>query len=98
MSGADWAPYGVQRIEVDYGLFQGGSILGLNNAPTIAAAQASKTGLEWTRKLGEEKVVFDLSNAYFTAQWFQQKTARDEAGCISPGNNWTSCIRCSNSN
>ena len=76
---ADWAPYGVQRVEIDYGLFQGGSILGLNHAPTIAAAQASKTGLEWTRKLGEEKVVFDLSNAYFMAQWFQQKTARDEA-------------------
>ena len=78
-NGADWAPYGVQRVEIDYGLFQGGSILGLNNAPTIAAAQASKNGLEWTRKLGEEKVVFDLSNAYFMAQWFQQKTARDEA-------------------
>ena len=78
-NGADWAPYGVQRVELQYGLFQGGSILGLNDAPAIQAARASKNGLEWTRKLGEEKVVFDLCEAYFIAQWFQQKTARDEA-------------------
>jgi outer membrane protein TolC len=76
---ADFAPLGIEQIRLDYPLFQNGSILGLNDAPAVASARAAKQGLEWTRKLGEEKVVFDLSNAFFIAQWYQQKLARDEA-------------------
>jgi outer membrane protein TolC len=76
---ADFAPLSTEHIELDYPLFQNGSILGLNDAPAIAAARAEKQGLEWTRKLGEEKVLFDLSNAFFIAQWYQHKLARDEA-------------------
>jgi outer membrane protein TolC len=76
---ADFAPLGMEKIEMDYPLFQNGSILGLNDAPAVEAARAAKQGLEWTRELGEEKVVFDLCNAFFIAQWYQQKLARDEA-------------------
>jgi len=76
---ADMAPYSYEHVELDYPLFQNGSILGLNDAPAIANARAVQHGLEWTRKLGEEKVVFDLCNAFFIAQWYQQKLARDEA-------------------
>jgi len=76
---ADFAPLSTEHIELDYPLFQNGSILGLNDAPAVASARAAKQGLEWTRKLGEERVVFDLSNAFFIAQWYQQKLARDDA-------------------
>jgi len=76
---ADFAPFSTEHIELDYALFQNGSILGLNDAPAVAYARAAKQGLEWTRKLGEEKVVFDLCNAFFIAQWYQRKLARDEA-------------------
>ena len=76
---ADFAPLSTEHIELDYPLFQNGSILGLNDAPAVASARAAKGELEWTRKLGEEKVVFDLCNAFFIAQWYQQKLARDEA-------------------
>ena len=76
---ADWAPYSTEHVELDYPLFQNGSILGLNDAPAIAYARAAKQGLVWTRQLGEEKVVFDLCNAFFIAQWYQEKLARDEA-------------------
>jgi outer membrane protein TolC len=76
---ADFAPLGLEQIRLDYPLFQNGSILGLNDAPAVASARAVKQGLEWTRDLGEEKVVFDLCNAFFIAQWYQRKLARDEA-------------------
>jgi len=76
---ADMAPLSTEHIELDYPLFQNGSILGLNDAPAVASARAAKQGLEWTRKLGEEKVVFDLCNAFFIAEWYQQKLGRDEA-------------------
>jgi outer membrane protein TolC len=76
---ADFAPLSTEHIELDYPLFQNGSILGLNDAPAVAAARAAKRELEWTKKEVEEKVVFDICNAYFIAQWYQQKLARDEA-------------------
>jgi outer membrane protein TolC len=76
---ADFAPLSIEQIRLDYPLFQNGSILGLNDAPAIANARAVKQGLRWTRELGEEKVVFDLCNAFFVAQWYQQKLARDQA-------------------
>jgi outer membrane protein TolC len=76
---ANFVPLSIEKIESDYPLFQNGSILGLNDAPAVASAQAAKEQLEWTKQLGEEKVVFDLCNAFFLAQWYQQKLARDEA-------------------
>jgi len=76
---ADFAPLGIENVTLDYPLFENGSILGLNDAPAVANARAAKEQLEWTKKLDEEKVVFDLSNAYFIAQWYQMKLARDEA-------------------
>ena len=76
---ADMAPLSMEKIEIDYPLFQNGSILGLNDAPAVANARAEKKQMEWTLQLGEEKVVFDLCNAFFIAQWYQRKLARDEA-------------------
>lgn len=76
---ANFAPIGIQHIDLNYALFQNGSILGLNDAPNVAAARAAKRQLEWTKTLDEEKVVFDLCNAFFIAQWYQEKLARDEA-------------------
>jgi outer membrane protein TolC len=76
---ADFAPLSIEKIELDYPLFQNGSILGLNDAPAVASARAAKEGLEWTRELGEEAVVFNLCNAYFIAQWYQERLAREEA-------------------
>jgi outer membrane protein TolC len=76
---ANMVPLSTEKIEMDYPLFQNGSILGLNDAPAVANARAEKTQLQWTLQLGEEKVVSDLCNAFFVAQWYQQKLARDEA-------------------
>jgi outer membrane protein TolC len=76
---ADFAPLGLESVTLEYPLFQNGSILGLNEAPAVANARAEKKQLEWTRKLGEERVVYDLCNAFFIAQWYQVKLARDEA-------------------
>jgi outer membrane protein TolC len=76
---ADFAPLSMEKLEVDYPLFENGSILGLNDAPAVANARAEKRQLEWTLKLGEQDVVFNLCNAFFIAQWYQQKLGRDEA-------------------
>jgi outer membrane protein TolC len=76
---ANMVPISMEKIEMDYPLFENGSILGLNDAPAVANARAEKKQLQWTLELGEEKVVYDLCNAYFIAQWYQQKLARDEA-------------------
>jgi len=76
---ANMAPLSMEKIEIDYPLFQNGSILGLNDAPAVANARAEKKQMEWTLELGEEKVVYDLCNAFFIAQWYQMKLARDEA-------------------
>jgi outer membrane protein TolC len=76
---ANMAPLSGEKIEMDYPLFQNGSILGLNDAPAVANARAEKKQMEWTLQLDEEKVVYDLCNAFFVAQWYQEKLARDEA-------------------
>jgi len=52
---ADFAPLSMEKIEMDYPLFQNGSILGLNDAPAVANARAEKKQLEWTLKLGRRR-------------------------------------------
>jgi len=47
-----------------YPLFKDGSILGLNNAPTIAEKKAKKQALTWTVNLRREDVIYRISDEF----------------------------------
>jgi outer membrane protein TolC len=47
-----------------YPLFKDGSILGLNNAPTIAEKKAKKQALAWTVNLRREDVIYRISDEF----------------------------------
>ena len=79
LTAVHFGSFSTQSLLFNYPLYQNGSIFGLNNAPAVAAARAQKKQQEWTTKLTEEKVVFNLSVAFFNALWFQEKLQRDTA-------------------
>src|SRR6266496_5640 len=47
-----------------YALFKDGSILGLNNAPTIAEKKAKKQALAWTVNLTREAVIYRITDEF----------------------------------
>jgi outer membrane protein, multidrug efflux system len=49
-----------------YPLFQNGSILGLNDAPTVERERARKKALEWTNHLTREEVIYRITHAFVT--------------------------------
>ncbi len=51
---------------LSYPLFKDGSILGLNNGPALAGAQAKKRNLAWTQRLRREEVVDRVADSYIT--------------------------------
>jgi outer membrane protein TolC len=52
--------------DLRYPLFENGSILGLNDAPTVERARAEKKALEWTNHLTREEVIYRVTHAFIT--------------------------------
>ena len=75
---AHWDPVATQSIDLTYPLFQNGSVMGLNNAPVVAAANTMLGQQELTALLTEQKVVLDVFTAFSYAVWYRDALALDE--------------------
>src|SRR6266496_2473805 len=59
-----WTGVEQYSAHLKYPLFKDGSILGLNNAPTIAEKKAKKQALAWTVNLRREDVIYRISDEF----------------------------------
>jgi outer membrane protein TolC len=75
---ANQATVGIGSVELNYPLYQNGSILGLNNAPVVASAKSAFVRQQWTIRLSEQKVIETLAAAYFNAAAYQRKLELDQ--------------------
>jgi outer membrane protein len=72
------ATVGLGSMELNYPLYQNGSILGLNNAPAVASAKSTFVRQQWTIRLSEQTVIETLAAAYFNATAYQRKMDLDQ--------------------
>ena len=68
---------GAFSLRLSYGIFQNGSIMGLNDAPAVAAARSDRQRQEWTYKLTEQETEYRLTKAFYQAVHDQQQQALD---------------------
>ena len=61
-----WTGVELYGLHLSYPLFNDGSILGLNNAPAIAAKKAQRQALAWTVNLTREEVIARVIAEYVT--------------------------------
>ena len=59
-----WTGLEQYAAHLKYGLFNDGSILGLNNAPAIAEKKAKKQALAWTVNLTREAVIYRITDEF----------------------------------
>ena len=59
-----WTGVELYSAHLKYPLFNDGSILGLNNAPAIAAKKAKKQALAWTVNLTREEVIYRITDEF----------------------------------
>src|SRR4030095_2153373 len=59
-----WTGIELYGAHLKYPLFADGSILGLNNAPTIAEKKAKKKALAWTVSLTREEVIYRITDEF----------------------------------
>jgi len=64
---ANFDSVGAFSVRLSYGLFENGSIMGLNDAPAVAAARMARTRQEWTYRLSEQDVEYRLTLAFYQA-------------------------------
>jgi outer membrane protein TolC len=50
--------------DLRYPLFENGSILGLNDAPSVERARAQQKALEWTNHLTREEVIYRITHSF----------------------------------
>jgi outer membrane protein len=70
---AHWGPVGIESIGATYPLIQGGSILGLNNPPSVAAARAIVEEELAKILLAEQKVIFETVTDYLYAAAYREE-------------------------
>jgi outer membrane protein TolC len=70
---AHWGPVGIESIGATYPLIQDGSILGLNNPPSVAASRALVEQQLAKILLAEQKVIFDTVTDYLYAAAYRQE-------------------------
>ena len=70
--------YGVTGATLTYPIFQNGSIMGFNDAPAVESAKASRRQQEWTKKVAELTVVFDITSAFYNVVWFRDRYTSDK--------------------
>jgi outer membrane protein len=75
---ANGAFVGIGDLMLNYPLYQNGSILGLNNAPAVAAAKSAFVRQQWTIRLSEQAVIETLAAAYYNAAAYQRKLELDQ--------------------
>ena len=75
---ANFDTVGTGSLVLNYPLYQKGSILGLNNAPAVAAANSIYVRQQWTIRLSEQTVIETLAAAYFNATAYQRKVELDQ--------------------
>ena len=85
----DFPGYGVAGVDLQYPLFSRGSILGLNDAPSIAYARSVLDQQRSVGRLTREELIYTVASTFFTAAWAQQQAALD--GQISDllGQRWS---------
>jgi outer membrane protein TolC len=76
---AHWDPAAIQAVTATYPIYLYGSIMGLNNPPVVAAAAAELNEQELTAVLAQQKVLLDVSEAFFQAVWYREAEKLDEA-------------------
>ena len=59
-----WTGLEQYAAHLKYGLFNDGSILGLNNAPAIAEKKAKKQAMAWTVNLTREEVIYRITDEF----------------------------------
>ncbi len=64
---------GTFSVMMSYGLYQNGSILGLNDAPAVASARSDRSRQEWTYRLTEGAVEYKLTTAFYQSVSDQQQ-------------------------
>jgi len=72
---AHWAPVGLEEVGVTYPLYYEGSILGLNDSPSVASARAVMTQQQLTQAVAEQKVIFDVLTAYIYVIGYRRELA-----------------------
>lgn len=70
---ANFDTVGAFSVRLSYGIYQNGSVMGLNDAPAVAAARSDKTRQEWTYKLTEQETEYRLTRAFYQAVSDQQQ-------------------------
>jgi outer membrane protein TolC len=71
------ATVGNGSLQMRYPLYQDGSILGLNNAPAVAAAKGVYTRQGWTNRLSEQTVIETVAGVFYNATTYLQKSDFD---------------------
>lgn len=75
----DWATVGNGSLQMRYPLYQNGSILGLNNAPAVAAAKGAYVRQQWTLRLSEQAVIETVAGCFYNSTAYLQKAELDRA-------------------
>lgn len=74
---ANFATVGWGSLVLNYPLYAKGSILGLNNAPAVAAAKSTYVRQQWTIRLSEQTVIETLAAVYFNTTAYRRKVELD---------------------
>ena len=75
---AHWAPVAIEGIGINYPLYKEGSVLGLNNPPSVAVARAELTQQELTSLIRAQKLILDVSTAFLNAASYRDQLALEE--------------------
>jgi outer membrane protein TolC len=73
----DWATVGNGSLRMRYPLYQNGSVLGLNNAPAVAAAKGEYVRQQWTIRLSEQTVIETVTSCFYNATAYLEKAELD---------------------
>lgn len=72
------ASVGNGTLRMRYPLYENGSILGLNNAPAVAAAKGEYVRQQWTLRLSEQAVIETVAGCFYNATSYLQKAEIDK--------------------
>ena len=75
---ASLATVGNGTLSMRYPLYENGSILGLNNAPAVAAAKGTYVRQQWTVRLSEQAVIETVAGSFYNATAYIQKAELDK--------------------
>jgi outer membrane protein len=76
---AHWGPVAEQGVSVSYPLFQNGSVLGLNNPPVVASANAVVDQQRFLAMIAEQKVILDAAITFCNSVWYQDELEMAQA-------------------